>query len=32
MSVLIKLRDQRNLSDAENQVLEYILRYTKRVL
>ena len=32
MSVLIKLRDQRNLSEAENQVREYILRYPKRVL
>ncbi len=32
MSVLINLRDQRNLSEAENQVREYILRYPKRVL
>lgn len=32
MSVLIKLRDQRNLSAAENQVREYILKYPKKVL
>ncbi len=32
MSVLIKLRDYRNLSAAENQVREYILKYPKKVL
>ena len=32
MSVLIKLRDYRNLSGAENQVREYILKYPKKVL
>lgn len=32
MSVLIKLRDNRNLSAAENQVREYILKYPKKVL
>lgn len=32
MSVLIKLRDYRNLSAAENQVREYILKYPRKVL
>lgn len=32
MSVLIKLRDDRNLSAAENQIREYILKYPKKVL
>lgn len=32
MSVLIKLRDYRNLPEAENQVREYILKYPKKVL
>ncbi len=32
MSVLIKLRDYQNLSAAENQVREYILKYPKKVL
>lgn len=32
MSVLIKLRDYRHLSAAENQVREYILKYPKKVL
>ncbi len=32
MSVLIKLRDNRNLSVAENQVREYILKYPKKVM
>ncbi len=32
MSVLIKLRDYRNLSAAENQVREHILKYPKKVL
>lgn len=32
MSVLINLRDYRNLSAAENQVREYILKYPKKVL
>ena len=32
MSVLITLRDYRNLSAAENQVREYILKYPKKVL
>ena len=32
MSVLIKLRDYRNLSAVENQVREYILKYPKKVL
>lgn len=32
MSVLIKLRDDRNLSAAESQVRDYILKYPKKVL
>lgn len=32
MSVLIKLRDTRNLSVAENQVREYVLKYPRKVL
>ena len=32
MSVLIKLRDNRNLSVAENQGREYILKYPKKVM